>query len=91
MMDGYQIIATLPDGHEHYFCFGPEGRKILPKLIENLHECMDEDGRFLIAGTKYFWCVPGTTDSLYRMVAYGGYELGGRGCFYEKLEESQSV
>lgn len=72
----------------------------MEKLIENFGECLSEDGRFRIGGTRYFWVDtirPGTVrkvdeheteywlDGLYRMKGYGGYECGGRGCFYVKV------
>lgn len=72
----------------------------LEKLIVNLSDCQDQDGRFKINGTHFFWvdtirpCTVKTDgdiqtiyhDGLYRLKAYGGYELGGRGCFYVKLD-----
>lgn len=72
----------------------------LKRLIENLDDCLSPDGRFKINGTHYFWVDtirPGTVkqidestteysfDGLYRMKAYGGYECGGRGCFYVEV------
>lgn len=72
-------------------------RKLLEKLIVNFADCLEADGRFKVGGTRYFWVdtlKPGTVkkvdehetwyyyDGLYRMKAYGGYECGGRGCFY---------
>ena len=55
--------------------------------VVNLDACLDPDGRFKIRGTKYIWYeeVPGDLTAL-RMTAYGGYELGGRGCFYVKVD-----
>ena len=75
-------------------------RHLLEELIVNFSECLDADGRFKIGGTKFFWVKtirPGTVkqidehevwqyyDGLYRMTAYGGYECGGRGCFYVEV------
>lgn len=72
----------------------------LAKLIVNFADCLDCNGRFKVGGTKYFWVEtikPGTVrkideytteywlDGLYRLKAYGGYEWGGRGCFYEEV------
>lgn len=69
------------------------------RMIENFSDCQNADGRFKVRGTKYFFCEevrPCTTrqdghaewiiyDGMYRMKAYGGYECGGRGCFYEEV------
>ena len=72
----------------------------MAKLIVNFSDCLDGNGRFKIGGTKYFWVEtikPGTVrkvadgvteyyfDGQYRLKAYGGYECGGRGCFYEEV------
>lgn len=81
----WQIIATLPNGQE--ITLGGN-RDNLPALIENFHECLTADGRFAVRGTKFFWCRAGETH-LYHMTAYGGYESGGRGCFYVDLENNK--
>lgn len=80
----YQITVALPDGQEYLFL---TDRREAESLIENFAVCLDADGRFKINGTKYFWCVSGHSDKLYRMTAFGGYELGGRGCFYQEIKE----
>lgn len=84
MYPQFQLTVTLPDAQEYMFL---TDRREAEALIENFSNCLDADGRFKISGTKYFWCVPGHSDKLYRMTAYGGYELGGRGCFYQEIKE----
>lgn len=84
MCPQFQLTVTLPDAQEYMFL---TDRLEAESLIENFSDCLDADGRFKISGTKYFWCVPGHSDKLYRMTAYGGYELGGRGCFYQEIKE----
>ena len=99
MYDNYEII--LSDSESLTLTWRDRHRmRTLERLIENFSECLGEDGRFRIAGTKYFWVDtirPGTVkqisegvteqffDGLYRMRGYGGYECGGRGCFYVKV------
>jgi hypothetical protein len=75
----------------------------LEDLIVNLSDCQDENGRFKINGTHYFWVetiVPCTVerdgefqiiflDGLYRLRGYGGYELGGRGAFYVMVPNTE--
>lgn len=84
MYPQFQLIVTLPDALEYMFL---TDRLETESLIENFSDCLDADGRFKISGTKYFWCVTGHGEKLYRMTAYGGYELGGRGCFYQEIKE----
>lgn len=86
-MPNYEIIASLPDGQEYYF---HSSCKPFFETIENFAECLDADGNFKINGTKYFWCVPGHSEKLFRMTAYGGYEPGGRGCFYQEIKEDET-
>ena len=64
----------------------PTTMKELRDRIVNLDACLDADGRFKVRGTKYIWYkeVDGHPTNL-RMTAYGGYELGGRGCFYVEV------
>lgn len=96
MYEDFEII--LSDSETLHI--GWKDRGLLSELIENFQDCLDCDGRFRINGTKYFWVDtirPGTVkridehetwhyfDGLYRMKAYGGYEWGGRGCFYEEV------
>lgn len=96
MYEDFEVI--LSDSETLHI--GWKDRKLLSELIENFQDCLDGDGRFKVNGTKYFWVDtirPGTVqridehetwhylDGLYRMKAYGGYELGGRGCFYEEV------
>ena len=84
MYPQFQLTVTLPDAQEYMFL---ADRREAESLIENFHDCLNTDGRFKISGTKYLWCAPGHSDKLYRMTAYGGYELGGRGCFYQEIKE----
>lgn len=99
MYDNYEII--LSDSESLVLTWHDRKRmQTLEKLIVNFADCLDGNGRFKIAGTKYFWVdtiQPGTVrnvtdgvtehyfDGLYRLKAYGGYECGGRGCFYEEV------
>lgn len=99
MYDNYEII--LSDSETLVLPWCDRSRmQTLRRLIVNLDECLDSNGRFKIGGTKYFWVEtirPGTVkqvgdgvtehyfDGLYRLKAYGGYEWGGRGCFYEEV------
>lgn len=57
--------------------------KELRDRVVNIDECLEADGRFKVCGTKYIWYkeVDGHPTDLY-MTAFGGYETGGRGCFY---------
>lgn len=84
MYPQFQLTVTLPDAQEYMLL---TDRREAECLIENFSECLVANGRFKISGTKYFWCVPGHSDKLYRMTAYGGYEPGGRGCFYQEIKE----
>ena len=84
MTPKFELIVTMPNRQEStlmVYRFEAEA------LIENFTDCLDADGRFKINGTKYFWCVPGHSEKLFRMTAYGGYEPGGRGCFYQEIKE----
>ena len=82
-----EVKIILPDDEEFTVLASEAAR-----MIENFDECLGNDGRFKINGTKYFYLEPtrtGTIDEIrrardggYRMLAYGGYEWGGRGCFY---------
>ena len=99
MYENYEII--LSDSESLVLSWRDRRRmQTLRRLIVNLDECLDGDGRLKIAGTKYFWVdtiQAGTVkrisehetehwlDGLYRMKAYGGYECGGRGCFYVEV------
>lgn len=99
MYDNYEII--LSDSESLVLTWRDRKRmQTLAKLIVNFSDCLDGNGRFKIAGTKYFWVETirqGTVkrisehetehwfDGLYRMKAYGGYEWGGRGCFYVEV------
>ncbi len=58
----------------------------LESRIINFKDCLDSNGRFKINGTQYIWFeeIEGDLSHL-RMTAYGGYELGGRGCFYQEV------
>lgn len=62
--------------------------KELHDRVVNLDACLDADGRFKVRGTKYIWYkeVEGHPTNLY-MTGYGGYELGGRGCFYVEVNQ----
>lgn len=64
----------------------PTTMQELRDRVVNFSECLGVDGRFKINGTKYIWFkeVDGDLTNL-RMVGYGGYELGGRGCFYQEV------
>lgn len=84
MYPQFQLTVTVPDAQEYMFL---TDRWEAESLIENFSDCLNADGRFKINGTKYFWCVPGHSEKLFRMTAYGGYELGGRGCFYQEIKE----
>ena len=102
MYDSYEII--LSDSESLVLTWRDRRRmQMLARLIENFADCLDGNGRFKINGTKYFWVDtirPGTVkridentteryfDGLYRIKAYGGYEWGGRGCFYVKVPTS---
>lgn len=99
MYDNYEII--LSDTESLVLTRRDRSRmQTLRRLIENFAECLGQDGRFKIGGTKYFWVDtirPGTVmkvdehttenyfDGLYRLKAYGGYECGGRGCFHVEV------
>ena len=69
---------------EHF----PTTMKELHDRVININECLAPDGNFKIRGTKYIWFeeVKGHLTNL-RMTAYGGYETGGRGCFYVEVKE----
>ena len=99
MYDNYEII--LSDTESLLLPWRDRSRmQTLRRLIVNFSDCLDGNGRFKIGGTKYFWVdtiKPGTVqkvdehtteyyfDGQYRLKAYGGYESGGRGCFYEEV------
>ena len=99
MYENYEII--LSDLESLYLSWRDRHcMRTLKRLIENLDDCLDGDGRFKINGTHYFWVDtirPGTVkridentteqyfDGLYHLKAYGGYEWGGRGCFYVEV------
>ena len=99
MYENYEII--LSDSESLTLTWRDRHRmRTLERLIENFSDCLDGDGRFKIGGTKYFWVDtirPGTVkridentteqyfDGLYQLKAYGGYEWGGRGCFYVEV------
>lgn len=55
-------------------------------MLDNLSDCMNEDGKFLIHGTKFLWVVPTDKEGVYHITHYGGYEVGGRGCFRERVD-----
>lgn len=63
----------------------------LPELKERvigIEAALDADGqRFRISGTHYIW-VQEIKDYPAKMImiAFGGYEVGGRGCFYVPIE-----
>lgn len=67
---------------EHF----PTTRRELEDRVVNFKDCLNGEGRFKINGTKYIWYeeIKGDLTHL-RMTAYGGYELGGRGCFYQEV------
>ena len=99
MYENYEII--LSDSESLVLTWRDRSRmQTLAKLIVNFADCLDGNGRFKISGTKYFWVEtikPGTVrnaadgvteyyfDGQYRLKAYGGYECGGRGCWYEEV------
>lgn len=60
--------------------------KELRDRVVNLDACLNSDGRFKVRGTKHIWFreIDGDLTHL-TMTAYGGYEAGGRGCFYVKV------
>lgn len=99
MYENYEIILSDSESL-HLSWRDRHSMRMLERLIENFKDCLDGDGRFKINGTHYFWVdtiQPGTVrnvadgvteyyfDGLYRLKAYGGYECGGRGCFYEEV------
>lgn len=62
-------------------------RRELEDRVVNFKDCLNNDGRFKINGTKYIWFEEIEGDKTHlRMTAYGGYELGGRGCFYREVD-----
>ncbi len=64
----------------------PTTRQELEDRVLNFKDCLNSDGRFKINGTKYIWFEELPNDLTHlRMTAYGGYELGGRGCFYQEV------
>lgn len=99
MYDNYEII--LSDSESLVLTWRDRNRmQTLANLIVNFADCLDGDGRFKINGTHCFWvdtvrsgtvkqAGDGVTerwfDGLYRLKAYGGYEWGGRGCFYVEV------
>lgn len=61
-------------------------RRELEDRVVNFKDCLNDEGRFRINGTKYIWFEEIEEDPMHlRMTAYGGYELGGRGCFYQEV------
>lgn len=65
----------------------PTTMKELRDRVVNLDACLDSDGRFKVRGTKYIWYGEIDDDLTHlRMTAYGGYEAGGRGCFYVEVD-----
>lgn len=76
-------------------------RKCLEKITDNLHECLDSNGMFKTSGVSFFnveTIRPCTIkqkkdmttvllDGLFHITGYGGYELGGRGCYYIDLKD----
>lgn len=78
----YRELYLVTENGEHY----PVTRKELEDRVVNFKECLDEEGRFKIRGTKYIWFREIEKDLVkLRMTAYSGYELGGRGCFYQEV------
>ena len=55
-------------------------------MLDNLSDCMNEEGKFRINGTKFLWVVPTDKEGVYHVTHYGGYEVGGRGCFRERVD-----
>ena len=55
-------------------------------MLDNLSDCMNEEGKFRINGTKFLWVVPTDKEGVYHITHYGGYEVGGRGCFRERVD-----
>ena len=54
------------------------------RMIENFQDCLRSDGRYKRSGIKYIWVYDSPKSAKpYRMRAFGGYECGGVGCFYE--------
>lgn len=55
-------------------------------MLDNLSDCMNKEGKFRINGTKFLWVVPTDKEGVYHITHYGGYEVGGRGCFRERVD-----
>lgn len=76
-------------------------RTYLEKITDNLHECLDNNGNFKTSGVSFFnveTIRPCTVkkekdittvmlDGLFHITGYGGYELGGKGCYYIDLQK----
>ena len=85
MLPWYQVIIETGepgDSKTLYFNHVSE----FADMLDNLSDCMKDDGTFLINGTKFLWVVPTDKEGVYHITHYGGYEVGGRGCFRERVD-----
>lgn len=85
MLPWYQvIIETGEPGDSKTLYFNHVSN--FADMLDNLSDCMNEDGEFRIDGTKFLWVVPTDKEGMYHITHYGGYEIGGRGCFRERVD-----
>lgn len=85
MLPWYQvIIETGEPGDSKTLFFNHVSE--FADMLDNLSYCMNEEGKFLINGTKFLWVVPTDKEGVYHITHYGGYEIGGRGCFRERVD-----
>lgn len=85
MLPWYQVIIETGepgDSKTLYFNHVSE----FADMLDNLSDCMNEEGKLRINGTKFLWVVPTDKEGVYHITHYGGYEVGGRGCFRERVD-----
>lgn len=85
MLPWYQVvIETGEPGNPKILWFNNVSD--FDDMLDNLSDCMKDDRTFLIDGTKFLWVVPTDKEGVYHITHYGGYEVGGRGCFRERVD-----
>ena len=85
MLPWYQVIIETgepSDSKTLYFNHVSD----FADMLDNLSDCMNEEGKFRINGTKFLWVAPTGKEGVYHVTHYGGYEVGGRGCFRERVD-----
>ena len=84
MLPWYQVIIETEPGNPKILWFKHVSE--FADMLDNLSDCTKDDGTFLIDGTKFLWVVPTDKEGVYHVTHYGGYEVGGRGNFRERVD-----